>query len=82
MTFKVPAYLFNVVPGFHVAPEEADRLLGLGETLDLVGHDQRNLWKVVNSVTWNPKPKILKKGRKTTKRQSFQNKISELRQNH
>jgi hypothetical protein len=36
---QVPAYLFNVVPGFHVAPEEADRLLGLGETLDLVGHD-------------------------------------------
>jgi hypothetical protein len=51
MTFKVPAYLFNVVPGFHVAPEEADRLLGLGETLDLVGHDQGNFRDVVNSVT-------------------------------
>ncbi len=74
--------LLDVSPSLDVAPEEADGLLGLCETLDLVGHDQRNLWKVVNSVTWNPKPKILKKGRKTTKRQSFQNKISELRQNH
>jgi hypothetical protein len=59
--------LLDVGPSLDVAPEEADCLLGLGETLDLVGHDQRNLWKVVNSVTWNPKPKVLKKGRKTKK---------------
>jgi hypothetical protein len=57
--------LLDVGPSLDVAPEEADGLLGLGETLDLVGHDQRNLRNVVNTVTWNPKPKLLKKGRKT-----------------
>ena len=44
-------YLLNVIPGLDVAPEEADCLLGLGEALDLVGHDQRNLGDVVDSVT-------------------------------
>jgi hypothetical protein len=44
-------HLLNVGPSLDVAPEEDDGLFGLGEALDLVGHDERNLGNVVDAVT-------------------------------
>ena len=45
-------YLFNIIPGLDVTPKEADCLLGLGEALDLVSHNTRNLRDAIDAVTW------------------------------
>lgn len=43
------AYLLDVAPSFDSA-QEAHSLLGLGELLDFVGHDQRQFWHVFHHV--------------------------------
>jgi hypothetical protein len=45
-------YLLDVGPRLDITPEEADGLLGLGERLDLVAHDERHLGDVVDPVAW------------------------------
>ena len=42
--------LFNISPGLDIASEEDHGLLGLGEALDLVCHDQWNLGDAINAV--------------------------------
>ena len=44
-------HLLNIAPALNVSLQEDHGLLGLGEALDLVCHDQGNLGDAINSVT-------------------------------